>query len=240
DDISHALLGNPAGFGTASFMAVVWVSVVIAAFIGLHQCWKQNDSVKPVIYLLGISSLFFGVLFTVINVSTPVHLIFVFIPFLLLLSGGLFIRKNRLAWIIFCTLLLTSGVALVDHYNRETSAYDQSDWRAAGQYLSEHQQPDDAVLFMRARDAYYALKFYDRDLPEQVYYRPRHEPDTLTTRYPRTWWNSRTLDDKVEELSAQHSRLWVVETIKGWSPQDSLDIQTTQIGKYLQLHLKER
>jgi len=240
DDISTDLLAHPPWLAGAVFMGIVWIIAATAAFFGMRIIWKQEERSKPVIVLLLITMFFYTFVFIVINVSTPVHAIFAAIPFLILVIGGLSRVPGRIFYLVLYALILTSTISLIDYYKRPLSPFDQTNWRDAGKYLAEHQKSDDAVLFLRARDAYFSLKFYDRDLPRQAYYRPKHEPDGQPNRYSRSWWMSGTLDDKVLEVSSRHNRLWVVETLLDWAPPDSLQAETIQIGDHLQLHLIQR
>jgi len=238
--IGPFLRSHPIQIGVALLMIGTWISV---AFSGLRAAlfMARGDGFQAQIarVLLGML-ISFSLLFVLVDVSTSGHLIFVYIPFLLLMTafwanGRTMIRRRVL--IIF---LLLTGISFASYYRLPYFAYERADWRSAGRMLGSEFRPDDALLILQARNAYYTVKFYDPSITGDIYYYPRHERATLQSRDLWDWWNKKSPQEKVDSLLSTHNRVWVLESNLKWQPEIHPPIQTCQtrdLGYDLQLHL---
>ncbi len=221
----------------------VGLAVVVFALSHVIQKVRQRDSTSGGCWLLlGMLGTFTG-LYLIIEVSTSAHLIFVYIPWLLLLSG-FWVKLN--AWsgkILAILLVLFSLISLAGYYVSPTFAQERADWRQAGAWLQSERPPEDAILLLRARDAYYTLKFYHPGLGGEIYYAQRHRVKSEDDAEPEQWWRETSPEEKIVHLSPSHQRLWVVESDPDWQPVTNAVYRVTRSGDFgpnLQVHLIER
>jgi 4-amino-4-deoxy-L-arabinose transferase-like glycosyltransferase len=154
----------------------------------------------------------FSLLFLIVDVSSPAHLIFVYIPLLILLAASWERTQSRIKWVVAALFLVLTAVSLGDYYRSPTFACERADWRGAGELLKRDLKADDAVLFFRSRDAYHTLRFYLPDLTHDVYYIPRHNPKAAKDAALIAWWTDTSPDQKVQSLLGKHPRVWLMES----------------------------
>ena len=148
--------------------AVVLSSLFIGAWMVIAYVKKGRTSNSKV-QRVGVKFLVFMlvcnlVLFMVLEVSSPNHMITLFVPCLVL--TGFFIRqsKQRLAVLALLAFLFISSFALVDHYRKDHSASDLVRWNDVAAYLEQRVEPADVILVFEGRNIFYALKYYCNSL----------------------------------------------------------------------------
>lgn len=227
---------------TGLAMTGAWIALgFLASKQSLRMARRGDFQALVVRIFIGMLAVF-TLLFVVIDVSTSGHLIFVYVPFVFLLATFWTRRHGALKMVITVLFLVLTSTALVTHYTSSTFACERADWRAAGDLLERRLETDDAVLILRARNAYYTLKFYLPEMKGDLYYQPRHDPALSENEELMDWWVQTSFDEKVSSLLGDHSRVWVVESELAWEPGEGLDdcaIQRWDFGYNLQVHLVE-
>ncbi len=230
-------------FAVAIVMIVVWLFIVILGMKELLKILNQNDFRALTIKVISGMLIIFTLFFFIIDISTSGHVIFIYVPFLFLVTSFFTFNKTRIRNIILVFFLALNIIALFDYYKSPCFAYERSDWQAAGNLLKREYTPGDAVLILGARNAYYTLKFYYPELDENVYYRPRHDPDFKTDRYRWEWWREKSTNEKIYSLMSVHPRLWLVKFDQPWDADESIREvyrgNSWNLGQELQVHLFE-
>ncbi len=236
------LKSHPAHIGMALLMATTWIAMVLLALRQILRIVRGVNYQALAMRILVGMLLFFTLLFFIVDVSTSGHLIFIYIPFLLLITAFWACERAKAKSIVLILFLLLTGISLASYYRLPFLPYERADWRSAGQILGSEFKPDDALLILQSRNAYYTIKFYCPNLQGDIYYYPRHEPAALKNHELLSWWNKKSPQEKVDSLLNAHNRVWILESNLQWQPEISPTIQTCQtwdLGYDLQLHLIE-
>ena len=214
--IAPYLRRNLFHFISAILMVCGWLVIAPAGLLNFIKYNKwDNFSSSAAKVILGMLILF-TFLFIFFDVSSARHLIFAYVPFLFIFTS--FWVYNFKPWklyilIVFIALNL---ISLFSYYQSDYFADERADWRKAAELLKEKAGPDDAVLLLRERNAYYTLKFYHRDLGGDVYYIPHREADYQRNKMGKEWWLNTNMMGKVDFLLKNHDRVWVIEShLKG-------------------------
>jgi 4-amino-4-deoxy-L-arabinose transferase-like glycosyltransferase len=192
-------------------MVLCWLFIFIFALRYFWVSHKRKDIGALVLKMLAGMMIGFTLLYILVDVSSPGHLIFVYIPVLFLFAAGLAGLNGKNKIVMVALLLVLTGYSLVDYYRSPTSAQDHSDWRSAGETLRDRWQPGDGLLILASRNAYYTLKFYYPELEGDIFYYPRHDPELLNNENLMTWWEATSTLKKVDSLFHNHQRVWLVD-----------------------------
>lgn len=231
-------------FIAAFAMVIVWISMV---FLGLQEfikAIKKKDHLlwtgKTILGLLVLFTLFFFL----IDTSTSAHLVFLYVPFVLIIISFFTYHNGWLKNKIVLAFLLLTFIALTDYYQTPYFAYDRSDWKGAASLLKQRIQSEDAVLIQGSRVAYYTLKFYHPELDDNAYYLPRHDPNFKEGDAQWNWWWKTSFNEKILTLLNEYPRVWLAETNWDWEVDSELravyDADTWNYGDDLQVHLLKR
>jgi hypothetical protein len=206
----------PSHPGRAALSVAMILTIIASLYVvvrGTVRLARGDHFLSQVVRLLAGMVALFTLVFMVIDVSSPAHLIFIFIPLFLLMVLCWDALQGRLKIIVAIVMTGLTLVSVADYYSLHTFACERADWRAAGRFLGGELKESDGVLFTRARDAYYVLKFYLPDLEEGVYYIRRHDPIGVRDTARNAWWATTAgTTAKVQSLLAKHPRLWLVES----------------------------
>lgn len=227
----------------ASMMIGTGILIIILSFCTSIKIARSSgfDAIfmRIVIGMLAV----FTLLFSIVDVSSAAHLIIIYVPLLFMFTAFWAFRGGILKWIVGSLYLLLTVVSLISYYQSPYFAWDRSDWRGAGELLKQELKEDDAVQMLRARDAYYTLKFYFPEMEGDIYYRPRHDPESAGNQALVDWWDKTSSLDKVEDLLKDHKRVWVVESDfprEQMIQAGNFDTHSWNFGYNLEVHLIKR
>ena len=194
-------------------MVVVWILIAYRSSTEISRIIRGAGTRALVIRTLLGMLIAFSLLFFFIGVSTSAHLIFIYVPFLFLVSLYWTTAQTPFRNVVSGLFLLLTAISLIWYYGSPTFAHERADWRAAAKLLQREMKQDDALLILRARNAYYTLKFYVPELNGDIYYRPRHDPALLQDQPLMLWWDEKSPVEKVISLMDSHKRVWVVGSL---------------------------
>jgi len=188
-----------------------WIIIAVGGLRISAKIVRGHDFQSLAIRTLIGMLLAFTVLFFIVDVSTGAHLIFIYVPFLFIVTIYWARGKGIFKKVLFALFLILTAVSLFTHYGLPYAAYERADWRAASTLFERELNSADALLLFRSRNAYYTLKFYHPELNAVTYYTPRHDPALLNDRALAAWWRNTNPVEKVNSLLERYSRVWVVE-----------------------------
>jgi uncharacterized membrane protein len=241
------LTSHPLHLISALIMLCIWPAIVLpAAGENLRYLHRRDFQAFAMKTLLGMT-VCFTLFYLIIDVNTAAHLVFVYVPFLFIFTR-FWRQQERSGWRrgISALFLGLTAISLWSYYSSATHAYERADWRGAGRFLDRNVSAHDAVLLLRARDAYYTLKFYQTSAQGEYYFTPRHVPRAQRDPLLAGWWESgdrHSVMEKVNSLLQQHPRVWIVETSRDFIPvqeNGDLRIRTDEFGVDLQIHRVEK
>ncbi|RJP76717.1 MAG: hypothetical protein C4524_09615 [Candidatus Zixiibacteriota bacterium] len=223
--------------GAAAMALTGMVAIFCTLWTAASLAGGRSFRAWAVRLLLGMLVLF-TLIFLAVDVSTAAHLVFVYVPFLLLTALFLSVSQGRYGKAGLGLLALLSVVSLAAHYRSPQFPHERADWRAAGRLLQSQWQPGDALFMLRARDAWYTLKFYYPDLTEEALYQPRHDSVSAGAAERSARWAQYQRTRRFDDLLRDHPRVWVLESDAGWDPPGPA--QSWDFGPNLQVHRLER
>mgnify|MGYP005839054131 CR=1 FL=1 len=241
------LRSHPLHLITSLCMICVWPATVITAAVRslrfLHGQGFRSFAMKTFFGMM----IGFTLFYLVIDVNTAAHLIFAYVPFLFIFTH-FWTQPKQNGWNKGITTLFLglTAISLLFYYRSDTHTYERADWRSAGGFLDRNTSASDAILLLRARDAYYTLRFYQSKPQGNYLFTPRHVPNAQQDSLLANWWKSEdplSVMAKVEALLEQHPRVWIVETSRNFDPKQKggvLRIQTHEFGWELQIHRVEK
>jgi hypothetical protein len=180
-------------------------------------CWL----LFPPLFTLGLS--------LVKPLFVPRYFILCLPAFLLLVACG--VARLRPAWLMVLAVSFLSIFSLrgTIGYYRQDLDIQRDDWRTATQYLLEHAQPGDALMFHvpmgRMPYEFYRSTLRASAAPVVLY--PSHG-DRITFRD----FVEKPNDAELENLVAQHPRIWLVLTYAE-TDTGSPDSRTIELSKLL-------
>lgn len=233
---------HPFHLGVALVMMSAWITIAFLSIKEIRKFARGNDYRATVVRILTGMLVAFTLLFLVVDVSTSGHLIFIYVPFFFLAAIYWTCAHGKAKSIVVTLFLFLTAISLISYYRSPFFAYERADWRAAGKILEGALKDDDALLILRARNAYYTLKFYFPGLNSDVHYYPRHDPEAMKNQALMDWWNKKSPQEQVDSLLESHKRVWVAESNLRWRPSKEAAkyiYRTWDLGYNLQLHLIE-
>jgi 4-amino-4-deoxy-L-arabinose transferase-like glycosyltransferase len=225
-------------------MVICWGFVAASALVQFRAGQKRKGREALIFRLLAGMLAGFTLLYVIVDVSSPGHLIFVYVPFLFLIAAGFAGLKGKIRVGLAGLFLVFSVYALLNYYQSPTIARDTGDWRHAGRMLKNQWTEGDGLLILAPRNAYYAIKFYFPDLSGDAYYYPRHDPILLNDEKLMNWWDETTTPRKIETLLGDHRRVWLIDPLGKRQFQEEVHAdfmtQLWSCGTHLKLYLITR
>ena len=222
-------------------MISLWFVIVIMGLSEFIKIAKGRDfSGKAARIMLGMMAAF-TLMFIIMDVSSSRHLVFVYAPFLFVVSSFWVYKRNVWAKVILIGFLLLNAVSLYDYYRADYFAGERADWRKAAGLLKSQINQDDAVFILRERNVYYTLKFYWQEIEgENMFYRPHRYSDLKTNRKGYEWWMNQTISQQIESLLNEYPRIWIIESFDNLNKSIILNrfkIESWNFGKNLRVYL---
>jgi 4-amino-4-deoxy-L-arabinose transferase-like glycosyltransferase len=191
---------------TETLTPFVSLSLLLFAFALLHGLWDQrsrSEGDPSQIPLFPHARLFLALwlilpiafVFLTSHILVPIYIDrFLFValpPYLILVAYGLLCIRHVIAQrgaILALTLAISLSLSRI-YFDAEY--YTKEDWRGAAQYIAQHEQPGDVI----------ALRLAASELPFNYYYQGQLEWVPIT---------QLGITQPVEDISADHQRLWLV------------------------------
>lgn len=239
------LRSHPFHLTAAISMVCLWFILV---FSGSKEFLKiaagKGSPALTARIMLGLM-VFSTLMFMIISVSTARQMMFIYIPFIFMLTSFFrTFKKAVFARVMLLAFVSLTTISLVNYYKSPYFAYERQDWRKAGAILENNLKPDDAIYFVSIRNIYYTVKFYRPDLNNQVYYRVKlDDPDIKPEHHKIEWGSDKIPQDWIKELMKKYPRLWVFwlkqSRESGEDLSEYFNITTYDFGQIFQLHLFE-
>jgi len=208
-------LGHKAIFVAAlaiSIFSALWFTKKLFAYFG-----KSESNIQKSGFIFIISLLFLNLgLFLVLEVSSPTHMITLFVPLIILIV--FFIASVSKVWqsIVLFIFGAASILSLSDYYRSTCSTSESVNYTEVAQYLVDNTGGNDIIILEDMRNSFYTLLYYCHDISSPMRYTnvgkyptdefqiDRKYFDALIVRNPVLVLNALTKDyDRVHWLSSK-------------------------------------
>ncbi|MBU0518261.1 glycosyltransferase family 39 protein [bacterium] len=187
---------------------------VIAVFILIRYLKLPDDTIalqerRNVIVLLLLIA-FNVLLFLSLEISSPNHLITLFV--LMVLLTVFLLMRLRYFWrtIIIAILFPVLLVSYVNYHKAPNLYYDGVTWSTAGHFLTEKCNEDDIIIVFGNRNIFYTIKYYGGEIPCPMVYiktvKWPEDPYQIAPDFERNPFTVKLVANYLEN----HPRVWCV------------------------------